>query len=147
MGGRGGKSMQEIDLIQAVTSWIGLSYTAAQWWLTATTALVVATYLAAKHIKPWFFSIVILLYVTTSVSAIFEVTVYADMAEAYGRRLTEVRALGHTPRVEVEPGSFPTNINSILNYVVFVLGTFSAATYSFIHWRSVRKSLPQPSAS
>src|SRR5678816_2894850 len=100
--------MKEIDLIQAVIGWVGLSYTAAQWWLTATTALVVATYLAAKHIKPWFFSIVIVLYVTTSASAIFEVTVYADLAQAYGRRLTELRALSPAPRVEVEPGSFPT---------------------------------------
>jgi hypothetical protein len=138
--------MKEIDLIQAVIGWVGLSYTAAQWWLTATTALVVATYLAAKHIKPWFFSIVILLYVTTSASAIFEVTIYADLAESYGRRLTELRAQSPAPGVGVEPGSFPTNINSLLNYVVFVLGTFSAATYSFIHWQSVRKALLEPSA-
>ena len=132
--------MQEIDLIQAVASWIGLSYTAAQWWLTVTTALVVATYLAAKHIPPWFFSVIILLYVITSASAIFEVTVYGDLAESYGRRLADVRSGSDQAKVAIEPGSALANVNSLLNYAVFVLGTLSAATYSFVHWRSVRKS-------
>ncbi len=41
--------MKEIDYVQAVATWINLSYTAGQWWITLTTALLVATYFAARH--------------------------------------------------------------------------------------------------
>jgi hypothetical protein len=132
--------MKEIDLIQTVTDLIGLSYTASQWWVTVTTALVVATYFAARHIKPWFFLVIIVLYAATSASAIFEVALYGDLVQTYAKQLAEFRALGHEPRVRVEPGSYPTDINTILNCIVFMLGTASAATYSFVHWRSVRRT-------
>lgn len=132
--------MTESELVQASISWISLSYTASQWWLTVTTALIVATYFAAKHIPPWFFAIIILLYAVTALSAIFEVTIYGAIAESYGKRLAESRTSGHAPRVEVEPGSVLGTINGMVNYAVFILGTFSATTYSFVHWRSARKS-------
>ena len=131
--------MQEIDLVQASISWINLSYTAAQWWLAVTTALIVATYFAGKSIPPWFFCIIVLLYILTSMSAVFEVTVYSSMAGAYGRRLADLRAASHAARVEVEPGSGIGDINGYVNDAVFILGTFSAVTYSFLQWRSARR--------
>ncbi len=41
--------MTEIDPSLAVSSRVALAYTSSQWWLTVTTALVIATYLAARH--------------------------------------------------------------------------------------------------
>ena len=131
--------MTEFELVQAVISWINISYTASQWWLTVTTALIVATYFAAKHIPPWFFAIIVLLYLLTAVSAIFEVTIYSSVSESYGRRLAELYTSGHAPHVLVEPGSVLGTINGIVTCAVFILGTFSASAFSFLHWRSARK--------
>jgi hypothetical protein len=132
--------MTESDLSQAVVNWIGMSYTASQWWLTVTTALIVATYFAAKHVRPWFFAIIILLYVLTALSAIFEVAAYGELAESYAGRLAQLRATTHAARLGVEPGSPLTTVNAAVNYAVFVLGTFSAVVFSFVHWRSARKT-------
>jgi phosphatidylglycerophosphate synthase len=131
--------MSEIDLIQAVTGWIGLSYTAAQWWLTVTTALILATYFAAKHVPAWLFSIIIALYAITSMSAIFEVSAYGSLAGSYASRLADIRAMSHAPLAEVEPASHPWVINGWVNSAVFILGSFSAVSFSFIHWRGARK--------
>ena len=132
--------MKEIDLIQALTSVINLSYTAGQWWITVTTALLVATYFAAKHIRPWFFAVILLLYLLTAVSVIFEVNQYAGLAEDYGIQLVAFRAANHIPHADFEP--FPNFgiINSVITYAVFTLGSLGAATFSFLHWRNARNA-------
>jgi len=132
--------MKEIDLIQAVATWINLSYTAAQWWLTITTALIVATYFAARHIPPWFFALIILLYFLTAVSVVSEFAQYSDLSRDYGTRLTDLRAAGHVSHAEIDPYPDFGHINTLISYVVFIVGSLSAAIFSFIHWRTVRKA-------
>lgn len=132
--------MKEIDLVQAMASWINLAYTAGQWWITVTTALVVATYFAAKHIPAWFFALVVLLYILTSVSIMYEVSAYTTLAFNYGTRLAEFRAQTHVRSTEFEPGSVVAFFNGWINYVVFALGSVSAVSYSYIHWRSERSA-------
>jgi hypothetical protein len=130
--------MKENDLIQAFASWTELAYTAGQWWITVTTALLVATYFAAKHIPPWFFALILLLYLLTALSVIFEVTEYGSMAEEYGTRLVQFRAANHIPQADIQPFVNFGIVNSLIVYATFVLGSFSAAAYSFAHWRKVR---------
>jgi hypothetical protein len=134
-----GRAMHEIDLIQAVSIWVNLAYTASQWWITVTTALVVATYFAAKHIPPWLFGLVLLLYLLTAASAVFEVAWYSDLSQNYAQRLAEVRAANHDVAVDLEPGSVLGTVNSFVIYGVFVFGTLAAAAFSFVHWRHARK--------
>jgi hypothetical protein len=134
-----GRAMHEIDLIQAVSIWINLSYTAAQWWITVTTALVVATYFAAKHIPPWFFYLIMFLYVLTAASGAFESAWYASYAASYGMELNQVRAAAHDVQNDIAPGAGFAFVNRFANYAVFAVGTFCAAAFSFVHWRHARK--------
>jgi len=132
--------MKEIDLVQAMASWINLAYTAGQWWITVTTALIVATYFAAKHIPPWFFALIVLLYILTAISVVFEVSDYSVQAYSYAVRLSEFRTANHIRLNQLEPGTILGPINSFINYAVFALGSISAAAYSYIHWRSARSA-------
>lgn len=132
--------MHEIDLIQAVSIWINLSYTAAQWWITVTTALVVATYFAAKHIPPWFFGLILLLYILTATSAAFESAWYASFSASYGARLEQVRAAVHDIPNDIRPSASLAIVNRFANYAVFAVGTFCAAGFSFLHWRVARRA-------
>jgi hypothetical protein len=131
--------MKEIDLVQAIATWINLSYTAGQWWITVTTGMLVATYFAAKYIPAWFFVIILLLYLLTAASVISEFTQYTQLSQSYGVRLTELRAAGHVSRPEIDPYANFASINVLVNYAVFVFGSLSAAIYSFLHWRNARK--------
>ena len=132
--------MKEIDYVQAVATWINLSYTAGQWWITLTTALLVATYFAARHIPPWFFALILLLYLLTAVSVISEFAQYSGLSRSYGNRLAELLAAGHVSGAKIDPyANFPS-VNTLINYTVFILGSISAAIFSFIHWRNARKS-------
>ena len=130
--------MKEVDFVQAVALWINLSYTAGQWWITVTTALLVATYFAAKHIPAWFFGVILLLYLLTAFSVVTEFAQYSSQAEAYGARLIDFRAANHVSHAPVEPYLHFGTINTLVNFAVFILGSLSAATYSFVHWRSVQ---------
>src|ERR1700754_656862 len=80
-------AMTEADLSQISSSWAALAYTSSQWWLTITTALVVATYLAAKHIPRWLMALIALLYILTAISVIFEVSNYGQISYDYGMRM------------------------------------------------------------
>ena len=106
--------MKEIDLIQAMASWINLAYTAANWWITVTTALIVATYFAAKHIPAWFFALIVLLYLLTAISVVFEVSDYSVQAYSYGVRLAELRAASHIRLNQLQPGTVPGPINKYI---------------------------------
>lgn len=132
--------MKEIDYVQAVATWINLSYTAGQWWITLTTALLVATYFAARHIPPWFFALILLLYLLTAVSVISEFAQYSGLSRSYGNRLAELLAASHVSGAKIDPYANFASVNTILNYTVFILGSISAAIFSFIHWRNARKS-------
>jgi len=129
--------MNEIDLIQAFNSAINMGYLAGQWWMAVSTALVLATYFAARHIPPWFFAMIIVLYLLTAMSAVFEVIDYSTMAENYGARLQEFRATHHIPFANRNLAALGY-INSAVNYAVFLLGTVSASVYSWITWREAR---------
>jgi hypothetical protein len=130
--------MTEIDLIQATTSFIGLAYTTGQWWITVTTALVVATYLAAKHIPAWLFALIALLYVLTAVSVIFEFSEYGELANSYAMRMTQLRIASHELASGAEPNAALGRMNGLLNCAIFAIGTFGAISFSFIHWRKAR---------
>jgi len=130
--------MSEIDLIQAYSSSISLAYTSAQWWIAVSTALVVATYFAAKHIPSWLFAVIIALYLTTSVSALWETTVYGGMADQYWLRLTQFRDAHHVPQFEPGGGPILAALNPYFTYAVIALGTISAAMFAFVRWRQER---------
>jgi hypothetical protein len=130
--------MKEIDLIQAYYGAINLAYTAATWWLSISTALVVATYFAAKHIPGWMFVVTIILYAMTATTAVFEVMAYSNIALHYGGRIA---ATGSAWTVGGASAAIIGNLDGIANYVVFALGTISAAAYSFVTWRGARKTV------
>jgi hypothetical protein len=132
--------MTEIDLNQAITSWGSLAYTSSQWWLTVTTALVVATYLAAKHIPAWLFALIALLYALTALSVIFEVSIYSELSYGYGVRLMELRISNHEIGAEAQPGALWRHFNLFLNYAIFAVGSLGALSFSFVHWRKARSS-------
>lgn len=127
--------MKEIDLIQAYYGAINLAYTASTWWLTVSTALVVATYFAAKHIPGWLFATTIALYALTAVSAIYELIGYSNMAENYGVHLARLQVPAH-PSISEGAGF----INASINYAVLVLGSVSAAAFAYVTWRGARKA-------
>ena len=129
--------MSEAEMLQAYYNAVSLAYTASQWWLTVSTALVVATYFAAKHIPHWLFGIVILLYVLTAVSCIYEVNGYSYMAELYLQRLAVIWNTDHVVFPNVG-GPVATFANNYANLGIFVLGSISAAMFSFVTWRGAR---------
>jgi len=127
--------MKEIDFIQAYYGAISLAYTASTWWLTVSTALVVATYFAAKHIPGWLFATTIALYALTAISAIYELIGYSNMAENYGVHLAALQAPAQS--AISQGGGF---INATINYAVLVLGSVSAAAFAYVTWRGARKA-------
>ncbi len=132
--------MKEIDLVQAAIGWITLSYTAAQWWVTITTALLVATYLAAKHVPVWLFGLVAFLYVLTALSVLFEFKEYGDLAFSYGIQLTQMRLADHALGAGTEPNALLRTINAWTNYMIVAIGTVGAISFSFVHWRKARSA-------
>lgn len=130
--------MTEVDLSQISTSWAALAYTSSQWWLTVTTALIVATYLAAKHIPRWMLALIALLYILTAISVIFEVSEYSELAYSYGVRMTELRIAHHEIGAGGEPNALWRYLNNALNLSIFAIGSLGALAFSFIHWRKVR---------
>ena len=142
MGAMGETQMTETDLNQAITAGGSLAYTSSQWWLTVTTALVVATYLAAKHIPAWLFGLIALLYVLTAMSVIFEVSTYSELSYDYGVRLIELRSANHEFGATAMPGAFWRHFNNFIVDAIFVLGSVGAIAFSFIHWRNARKADP-----
>jgi len=132
--------MTEIDMIQANATWINLAYTAGEWWITITTALVVGTYFAARQIPRWLLAVILLLYFLTAFSVVFEVAEYVGMADEYGMRLAALRAANHIANADFEPIPHFGTFNNLSLYAVIVLGSLSAAGYSFVHWRNARKT-------
>jgi len=130
--------MTEIDLNQAITSWGSLAYTSSQWWLTVTTALLVATYLAAKHIPTWLFALIALLYALTAISVIFEVSIYSELSYDYGVRLTELRIANHEIGADAQPAELWRHFDLFLNYAIFAVGSLGALSFSLVHWRKAR---------
>ena len=130
--------MTEADLNQAAFNWITLAYTTSQWWLALTTALIVATYFAARHIPPWFFAIIMLLYLLESASVVFEVTAYIQRAYIYGLQLDDLRIAAHALGANAEPSAYFKHNNGLLNESIFVIGSFCAIAFSFLHWRHER---------
>lgn len=127
--------MTEIDLVQAYYGAINLAYTTSTWWITVSTALVVATYFAGKHIPIWLFTMTIILYLLSSASAVFELNGYSQLALSYGARLFALHAPGH---VVGNDASSSGAVNVILNCAVIVLGTISASAFAFVTWRGAR---------
>jgi hypothetical protein len=132
--------MSEIDLNQAAIGWINLAYTSGQWWITVTTALVVATYLGAKHIPTPLFGLIVALYILTAISVLFEFKEYGDLAISYGLRMSQLRAQNHEFASNLEPSAILRWINGWTNYAIFALGTVGAIAFSFLHWRQARSA-------
>lgn len=130
--------MSEAELAQSAVAFINLAYTSSQWWLTVTTALIVATYFAAKQIPPWLFALVISLYALTAISVIFEVSEYTQASYSYGARLLDLQLAQHVLGVDGEPPLIIRMINGYLNYAIFAIGSFCAAAFSFRHWKKTR---------
>jgi hypothetical protein len=132
--------MTEADLSQISTSWAALAYTSSQWWLTVTTALIVATYLAARHIPRWLMVLIALLYIFTALSVIFEVSEYSELSYSYGMRMTELRVAHHEIGAVGEPSALWKYLNNALNLSIFAIGSLGALAFSFIHWRKERSA-------
>ncbi len=95
--------MSEIDLIQAYNGTMGLAYTTSTWWLTISTALVVAIYFAARHIPPWLMTVALLLYAITALSVLWELHLYSSMATTYAAQIEAVDlAKGRPSRFAVD---------------------------------------------
>jgi hypothetical protein len=134
--------MSEIDLIQAYYGAVNLCYTTTTWWLTVSTALVVATYFAGKHIPAWLIAIVLALYAVNAGSVYFELTGYSNMAVDYAVRISELPGTHHG--VSDEIGLRSGLLNSVANYGVVILGSIAAAAFSFVTWRNARKDAVKP---
>lgn len=134
--------MSEIDLIQAYYGAINLAYTTSTWWLTLSTALVVATYFAGKHIPPWLMIVILLLYATEAFSVIYEVTGYSSLSLEYAQRLAQLRGGSQVLSTSVANGN--GLLNSIANYAVIGLGSLAAAAFSFVTWRGAREEATKP---
>ena len=132
--------MTEAEMVQASASWIGLAYTASRWWLTITMALLAAIYFAARHIPPWFFCLLVALYTSTAISAIFEDADYSSLANAYGTRLAEKRLEMHAPRLPIEPASSINVFNGYLNSALFIAATLCTVAFVFLHWQKERRT-------
>lgn len=129
--------MNEIDLIQANYGAINLAYTTSTWWLTISTALVVATYFAGKHIPRWLFVIALVLYAITAISVLWELNLYSNLAISYSSQLVALDASKGLPS-RFEVGWNGGIVNSVANYAVVFLGSLAAAAYSFVVWRAAR---------
>jgi hypothetical protein len=129
--------MSEAELFQAYYNSIGMAYTSSQWWITVSTALIVATYFAAKHIPHWLFGVIILLYLLSATSAIIETSSYSGIATLYGVRLSQTWSASQTASPFVG-GRVGGAINTAANISVLVLGTLAAVAYSFVTWRAAR---------
>jgi len=127
--------MSEIDLVQALGVSLNLGYTTATWWLTVSTAIVVATYFAGRHIPPWLMGVTLMLYVLTAASCILELVDYSHMAEDYAARLVALH-VHHEQAFGF--GRVVGGLNSFVNYAILALGSLSAASYSFVTWRGAR---------
>src|SRR3569832_1409790 len=134
--------MSEIDLIQAYYGALNLAYTTSTWWVTLSTALVVATYFAGKHIPGWLMVIVLALYITTAGSVMYELRGYSDMALDYGTRLAQMRGAG--PVVASLAACAGGMLNTVANYAVITLGSVCAAAFSFVSWRGARAAATAP---
>ena len=130
--------MTEADLSQISSSWAALAYTSSQWWLTITTALVVATYLAAKHIPRWLMALIAVLYILTAISVIFEVSMYTELSSSYGDRMMQLRFAHHDVSAASEPSGLWKFLNNMLNLSIFAIGSTAALVFSFVHWRKER---------
>lgn len=130
--------MSEIDLIQADYGAISLAYTTANWWLTISMALVVATYFAGRHIPAWLLVVVLILYLLTAVSVIFELHAYSNLALDYGERLAALR--GGKQIIRRGPLWGLDFLNANLNYAIIILASISAAGYAYVTWRSARNT-------
>ncbi|HUB84970.1 MAG TPA: hypothetical protein VL971_04705 [Rhizomicrobium sp.] len=130
--------MSETDLIQACFNWVTLAYTASQWWITVTTALVVGTYIGARHIPDWLFGLITVLYLCTAISVMFEMWEYSELALSYGFRMTQMRIANHEFGSNTEPAFIFRFLNGWTNYAIIALGTVGAMSFSFIHWRHER---------
>lgn len=130
--------MNESELIQAWNGSIALAYTASQWWVTASFALVVSMHFAAKHIPRGLFYTIVVLYLATALSSIYELASYAALSGYYGERLSEYRAAHHIA-YEIRENSVFTIFNGLVNYVVLILASVAAVAYSFVAWRAARR--------
>ncbi|HEX2591759.1 MAG TPA: hypothetical protein VHL34_09705 [Rhizomicrobium sp.] len=129
--------MSEIDLIQAYNGSIGLAYTTSTWWLTISTALVVAIYFAARHIPPWLMAVSVVLYAVTALSVLWELHLYSSMATNYAAQLVAIDfAKGHASRFAMDWNL--GYVNTYANYGVLVLGSLAAAAFAFVTWRTAR---------
>jgi len=134
--------MNEIDLIQAYYGAINLAYTASTWWLTLSTALVVATYFAGKHIPPWLMVVILLLYATEAFSVIYEVSGYSNLSLDYAQRLAHLRGASQVMSNDIANGN--GLLNSIANWAVIAFGSLAAAAFSVATWRGARKETAKP---
>lgn len=129
--------MTEIDLVQAHYGAINLAYTTSTWWLTISTALVVASYFAGKHIPKWLIAVALLLYAITAVSVLWELNLYSNLAQTYANQLQALDvSRGRPDRFAVAWNG--ALVNSVANYAVVFLGSVAAAAYSFVVWRTAR---------
>jgi hypothetical protein len=128
--------MSESELIQAYYGAINLAYTTTTWWVTISTALVVATYFAAKHIPSWLMLIALALYIVTAISVLYELHGYSDLALDYGQRLAQLH--GGNTSFGRDASGVGGSLNSFAIYAVVMLGSLSATAFSFVTWRAAR---------
>jgi hypothetical protein len=131
--------MSEAELMTAMTQAIQLGYSAGQWWVTITTALLVGVHFAGKLIPRWLFAVILVLYALNVLGVIVESISYNDLSSDYGTKLVDLRLAHHAapPHLGTE-NPVVGYIDTLAFYLIYVVGGLSAVAYCITVWRKAR---------
>ncbi len=128
--------MTDAELYEAMARSIELSYYAGQWWLTISTAFVIAIYFAGKRLNIWVFSVVTLLYASTALSVFLEILGYNRAAAGFGERLAMTMTDSAIPQF-ASSAAYPL-LTVLTFYSVYVMGTLGVIGFCIVTWREAR---------
>ena len=130
--------MSEAELANALAQSITLTFSATTWWFSATSALVLASFLGARHIPLWLFLVVMALYAIVIVLTFYQLAAYWQTAAYYFGRLKSWRA-EHGVAQQPDP-VLSQPLAAGLSVAVLVLGCVGAIAFSVLTWRAARRS-------
>lgn len=132
--------MSEAELATAAYAILDLTYLHVGWWLTATTALILATYFAGRTLPAWLFAAIILLYVASAFVSIVQYGYAVLETRYYWNRLLAWRAANDVAQSPVSPNSILSAAIIASTFMMLAAGTLIAIAYSFVSWRDSRRA-------
>ena len=133
--------MNEAELTNSFTQMCQLGYSAGQWWVTSSTALIIASYLAAKYIPTWLLVLIFVVYGFSAASAVLEFAYYSEMAGYFVARLQDFRASSNIAQPTLNTEIWMGLIDMPVLFLTFFLGSVGTIVFSLTHWRRVRRTL------